>query len=204
MNKIHSEKINQHFLTVIEWIPSLLILQFLWLLTSLPLLTIGSASRTVMSTIYHYHKNEEKKIHTLFWQELRHNFLTYRKQDLIVSFYLLLLLIDSRIFLYWGGAWGLILMYASLSVLFLSIVMVSYRMLLQLERANEVPLFTAFILFFYQWKNALLQLGGTLLLLLFLFFLGPIYVVLVGGSSLLYLQTFLFFGRKEIKSPSKV
>ena len=53
MNKIHSEKINQHFLTVIEWIPSLLILQFLWLLTSLPLLTIGSASRTVMSTIYH-------------------------------------------------------------------------------------------------------------------------------------------------------
>ncbi len=33
---------------------------------------------------------------------------------------------------------------------FLSIVMVSYRMLLQLERANEVPLFTAFILFFYQ------------------------------------------------------
>lgn len=157
-----------------------------------------------MSTIYHYHKNEEKKIHTLFWQELRHNFLTYRKQDLIVSFYLLLLLIDSRIFLYWGGAWGLILMYASLSVLFLSIVMVSYRMLLQLERANEVPLFTAFILFFYQWKNALLHLGGTLLLLLFLFFLGPIYVVLVGGSSLLYLQTFLFFGRKEIKSPSKV
>ncbi|EOH8798437.1 hypothetical protein ACMDZ0_002574 [Enterococcus hirae] len=116
----------------------------------------------------------------------------------------MLLLIDSRIFLYWGGAWGLILMYASLSILFLSIVMVSYRMLLQLERANEVPLFTAFILFFYQWKNALLHLGGTLLLLLFLFFLGPIYVVLVGGSSLLYLQTFLFFGRKEIKSPSKV
>lgn len=53
------------------------------------------------------------------------------------------------------------------------------------------------------WTKSL-HLGGTLLLLLFLFFLGPIYVVLVGGSSLLYLQTFLFFGRKEIKSPSKV
>lgn len=204
MNKIISEKINQHFLTVIEWVPLLLVLQFLWLLTSLPLLTISSASRTVMSTIYHYHKNEEKKIHRVFWQELRHNFLTYRKQDIVISLYFLLLLIDRSIFHYWGGAWGLILMYASLSLLFLSIVMVSYRMLLQLERTNEVPLFSAFILFFCQWKNALLHLGGTLLLMISLLFLGPIYVVLVGGSSLLYLQTFLFFGRKEIKSPSKV
>lgn len=104
MNKTFGEKNNDYFLMIIEWLPLLIILQFLWLISSLPLLTIGSASRAVIHTIYLYRKKKEIRISLLFWEEFHYNLATYGKQDIISSLYFLLLLIDSRIFAHLGGS----------------------------------------------------------------------------------------------------
>ena len=69
---------------------------------------------------YHYKKNEEKKLGSLFWKKFRENFSLYGKQDSLASVYFLLLLIDYQIFRYWGGGIGYTLMYTTLFLLLLS------------------------------------------------------------------------------------
>ncbi|OTO39891.1 hypothetical protein A5834_001668 [Enterococcus faecium] len=104
MNRSIGKKANDYFLEIIEWIPRLIHLQLLWFLCVLPVFTLGTASRTVLYMIYHYKKNEEKKLGSLFWKKFRENFSLYGKQDSLASVYFLLLLIDYQIFRYWGGA----------------------------------------------------------------------------------------------------
>ncbi|EKA15390.1 integral membrane protein [Enterococcus sp. GMD1E] len=103
MNRSIGKKANDYFLEIIEWIPRLIHLQLLWFLCVLPVFTLGTASRTVLYMIYHYKKNEEKKLGSLFWKKFRENFSLYGKQDSLASVYFLLLLIDYQIFRYWGG-----------------------------------------------------------------------------------------------------
>lgn len=105
MNRSIGKKANDYFLEIIEWIPRLIHLQLLWFLCVLPVFTLGTASRTVLYMIYHYKKNEEKKLGSLFWKKFRENFSLYGKQDSLASVYFLLLLIDYQIFRYWVGNW---------------------------------------------------------------------------------------------------
>ncbi|OTN90697.1 hypothetical protein A5809_000057 [Enterococcus faecium] len=121
MNRSIGKKANDYFLEIIEWIPRLIHLQLLWFLCVLPVFTLGTASRTVLYMIYHYKKNEEKKLGSLFWKKFRENFSLYGKQDSLASVYFLLLLIDYQIFRYWGGGIGYTLMYTIYYVVFASI-----------------------------------------------------------------------------------
>ena len=85
MNRSIGKKANDYFLEIIEWIPRLIHLQLLWFLCVLPVFTLGTASRTVLYMIYHYKKNEEKKLGSLFWKKFRENFSLYGKQDSLAS-----------------------------------------------------------------------------------------------------------------------
>ena len=146
MNRSIGKKANDYFLEIIEWIPRLIHLQLLWFLCVLPVFTLGTASRTVLYMIYHYKKNEEKKLGSLFWKKFRENFSLYGKQDSLASSYFRLLFIDYRIFHYLGGRIGYTLMYTTLFLLLLSAVLFSYKILLQLENQKEVSWIVAFFL----------------------------------------------------------
>ncbi|WP_305879131.1 YesL family protein [Enterococcus faecium] len=198
MNRSIGKKANDYFLEIIEWIPRLIHLQLLWFLCVLPVFTLGTASRTVLYMIYHYKKNEEKKLGSLFWKKFRENFSLYGKQASLASVYFLLLLIDYQIFRYWGGGIGYTLMYTTLFLLLLSALLFSYKILLQLEQ-KEASWITAFFLFFNDFKSALFYLAGTLILLVAFWFAGPIYFALLGFSFLFYFQVLLFIHRTQEK-----
>lgn len=203
MNKTIGEKANDYFLMIIEWLPLLIVLQLLWFVSSLPLLTIGSASRTVIHTIYFYRQKRETRISSLFWKEFRYNLATYSKRDMLSSLYFLLLIIDRSIFAHWGGELGYVLMSASWVLLYLSAIVFIYRTMVQLDSQKVISRVTALFLFFHHWQRALLHLLGTLVILLFFLIVGPIYLLLVGISSLLYFQTLLYFDQYK-NSESKV
>ncbi len=144
-------------------------------------------------------KNEEKKLSSLFWKKFRENISLYGKQDSLASSYFLLLFIDYRIFHYLGGGIGYTLMYTTLFLLLLSAVLFSYKILLQLENQKEVSWIAAFFLFFNDFKSALFYLAGTSILLVALWFAGPIYLALLGFSFLFYFQVLLFIHRTQEK-----
>ena len=199
MNRSIGKIANDYFLEIIEWIPRLIQLQLLWFLCVLPVFTLGSASRTVLYMIYYYKKNKEKKLSSLYWKKFRENISLYGKQDSLASSYFFLLFIDYRIFHYWGGRIGYTLMYTTLFLLLLSAVLFSYKILLQLENQKEVSWIAAFFLFF----NVHFFIAGTSILLIVLWFAGPIYLALLGFSFLFYFQVLLFIHRTQEKGLKK-
>ena len=203
MNRSIGKRANDYFLEIIEWIPRLIQLQLLWFLCVLPVFTLGSASRTVLYMIYYYKKNKEKKLSSLYWKKFRENISLYGKQDSLASSYFFLLFIDYRIFHYWGGRIGYTLMYTTLFLLLLSAVLFSYKILLQLENQKEVSWIAAFFLFFNDFKSALFYLAGTSILLIVLWFAGPIYLALLGFSFLFHFQVLLFIHRTQEKGLKK-
>ena len=153
--------------------------------------------------IYYYKKNEEKKLSSLYWKKFRENLSLYGKQDSLASSYFLLLFIDYRIFHYLGGRIGYTLMYTTLFLLLLSAVLFSYKILLQLENQKEVSWIAAFFLFFNDFKSALFYLAGTSILLIALWFAGPVYLALLGFCFLFYFQVLLFIHRTQEKGLKK-
>ncbi|WP_165005509.1 DUF624 domain-containing protein [Enterococcus sp. ZJ1668] len=199
IRKKHADRLNHWVLDMIEWIPRLAGLQLLWFVSVLPLLTIGSASRAVIHVIYRY-KMQEEGLHLFssFFSEGYHSFKKYWKQDLLFSTYFWLLLIDSRIFHYLGGGVALSLMYATVILIFLSVIVFFYKVLLQLETSSKVTALLAFVQLFRFPKLVLAHFLGTIGLLVILSWLGPIYLFVLGMSVTIYFQVVLFLNKKRI------
>ncbi|MFD1464515.1 DUF624 domain-containing protein [Lapidilactobacillus mulanensis] len=86
-------KYSNRFVNLIHWIPRLVVLNYLWLLASLPLVTLVSSTRTTAYLVMQYRQEDQisKNIWQTFWQTFK---TTRHRFDFIRSFILVLTVID--------------------------------------------------------------------------------------------------------------
>jgi len=70
MNKGSDEKI----WSWTEWIPSVVLLGVLWLVTSLPVVTIGASTTALYSCIFQYRQDHRKKLIGLYFEQFKFHF----------------------------------------------------------------------------------------------------------------------------------
>ena len=169
-----------------SWIGDMIVLNLLFLLTSLPIITMGAAMAAAYDTIHRLRKDEGESVPKLFWRGLRSNF---RQSTWIWLIYLAIgaLLAVDVLFLLDGTAQVSLLWYV-LPVIGAIVYLFSLSFVFPLTALFENTVFKTI-------KNALqlaflhpltsLAMGVLLCLPLILFLCGPIVFI---GASIIWLS----------------
>ncbi len=72
--------IDEKFWSWMEWIPNIVLLGVLWLVTSLPIVTIGASTTAVYSCFFQFRQDHRKKLIPLYFEQ----FKTHFKQATII------------------------------------------------------------------------------------------------------------------------
>ena len=86
-NKSYPQRLNQALLTGINWLPHLLVLQGMWLLYSLPLITSTTASRALIETLTELRNDGLEASSKARFQQAFHQQWTTRKGKTVCSVY---------------------------------------------------------------------------------------------------------------------
>ncbi|EEV31807.1 conserved hypothetical protein [Enterococcus gallinarum EG2] len=192
MRKIDPQRLFNGLITWINWMPKLILLQFLWLVCSLPFFTVATATRSMIAAIKQIkdtqERAEQEKTTTIFFTKFSELWQLNKKKDIVFNFYSLFLLIDHSILsrfpqpLFQVMATMLIVIFMICSLIFF------YQTLLMGEKKQQVSFFYAFYQAGRSPKRVLLHLFWTITLLLFFGFFGPAYLFLVGMSGCCLIQ----------------
>lgn len=187
-NKRSVKTVSDAILQFIYWVPKLLAIQFIWLLFSLPCLTLGTATRAAICTLLEIQKSAEETIWQIFTRFFKFFFAQNKGYDLLRSSYFIFLLIDTLIFWQLNQPIFRVLMYAFILLLFLSMQFFIYQTLVFWQMEKRVSLFYAFYLFCRSFGMVMLHVLTTILFALFFMFFGTGYFLLIGVSGYFLLQ----------------
>lgn len=193
-------KLNQLLMRLLVFIPKLAGLQIMWVIASLPLFTLFSATRTLTERLDRLENSLDQEESTSFFFDFRQNVRMFWKQDGLLSIYLLLLLVDRQIFIRMGTQAGAVLMSAATVLCLMSVVLFIYHILCTLENGQQ-KFWGSFVLF---WRSPLFvfaSFASIAVCTLFLRFVGPVYFLLLSVSLPIYAQIALkrFFQTRTSK-----
>lgn len=66
--------IDEKFWSWMEWIPNIVLLGVLWLVTSLPIITIGASTTAVYSCFFQFRQDHRKKLIPLYFEQFKAHF----------------------------------------------------------------------------------------------------------------------------------
>lgn len=66
--------IDEKFWSWMEWIPNIVLLGVLWLVTSLPIVTIGASTTAVYSCFFQFRQDHRKKLIPLYFEQFKAHF----------------------------------------------------------------------------------------------------------------------------------
>ncbi|WP_291292800.1 DUF624 domain-containing protein [Enterococcus sp.] len=191
MRKFEPQRLFNGLITWINWMPKLILLQFLWLVCSLPLFTVATATRSMIAAIKQIKDEaqaEQEKTTRRFFANFSEFWQLNKKKEVVFSFYGLFLLIDSAIFSRLPQSFFQMLAIMLLLILGICGLVFFYQTLLMGEKKQQVSFFYAFYQAGRSPKRVLLHLFWTVALLLFFGFFGPAYLFLVGISGWCLIQ----------------
>ncbi|MCD5003678.1 hypothetical protein IV487_14530 [Enterococcus saccharolyticus] len=177
---------------VTYWVPKLIVLQFIWLLHALPIVTIVRASQSLLLTIHRCQQTHGEKVFSIY----RHIFQTHlqqsRKRTFLLSIYSFLLVFDIWFFFRIDKPYGYILSYSLLIASYFILLLFIYQTLLNDEKGVRTRLIAVFYLFFKFPRFVVLHLLLTVGILLGFLLIGPIYAFLLGISLFFFLHNQIF------------
>lgn len=192
MRKFEPQRLFNGLITWINWMPKLILLQFLWLFCSLPLFTAATATRSMIAAIKQIKDTQEMAEHekttTIFFAKFSELWQLNKKKDVVFSFYGLFLLIDHAILSRFPQPLFQVIAVMLIMILMVCSLIFFYQTLLMNENKQQVSLFYAFYQAGRSPKRVLLHLFWTVTLLVFFGFFGPAYLFLVGMSGCCLVQ----------------
>ncbi|MBE6108450.1 MAG: DUF624 domain-containing protein [Erysipelotrichaceae bacterium] len=66
--------IDEKFWSWMEWIPNIVLLGVLWLVTSLPIVTVGASTTAVYSCFFQFRQDHRKKLIPLYFEQFKAHF----------------------------------------------------------------------------------------------------------------------------------
>lgn len=191
--KVTPQRLNQALLTGINWLPHLLVLQGMWLLYSLPLITSTTASRALIETLTELRNDGlEASSKARFQQAFHQQWATRKGQDRLLSLFFLLLLADSFIFSRLQHPLFQIASYALAFTFGLFCLVLLYQTrLLHTYPQQPSSLFYNFYQFARSPKRVLAHLLATVTLVLTFLLFGPVYLLVLGISTLYLVNVLL-------------
>lgn len=181
-------KYSKRLVNLIHWLPRLVILNYLWLLASLPLITLVSSTRTTAFLVMQYRQEEQisGNIWQTFWQTFK---TTQQRFDFIRSFILVLTIIDCLWLIKMTSPWSKTVLVVLVLILLGCTLISSWHVTLA-TKYNRICWLQVFV---YCGQHFGLLLGQILLNIvtcLALFLFGQGFALLAGMSTMISLNTF--------------
>lgn len=163
-----------------NWLANIVILNFLWLIFSLPIITIGASTTALYYTLMKWIRRDEGYIHTNFVKSFKANFKQSTLIWIIISLIGFVLWLDLRIGLFFNmnypeSVMGKILIIISILLIIPFIFVFTYIFPVQAKFENRI---------IDNLKNSLLMAIGHLgyTLLIFFFFITFVFLTLTSKA----------------------
>ncbi|GIP34393.1 YesL family protein [Paenibacillus sp. J2TS4] len=182
-----SAKVNRFF----EWIMNLALLNFLWILLSLPVITVFAASAGLCRVIQQ-HRNEMDRegIMSLYWKSFVRQLLPATCLGLVM---MLLLLIVIANFSFANQFAAIVWLYAVLMAwsifvgsVYISLLLFIFPVLALQEQGVSAAIKTAFLLGLQKLPHSL-AMAGILTGILLAYYFIPVFIPIIGISLLAFL-----------------
>ena len=179
-------KYSNRFVNLIHWIPRLVILNYLWVLASLPLVTLVSSTRTTAYLVMQY--RQEDRISKNIWQTFWQTFKTTRHRfDFIRSFILVLTVLDCWLLAKMTSPLSKTALAALILILLGCTLLSSWRITLT-AKYKHVSWIQVFIYCGQHFGPLLGQLLFNIVVCLALFLFGQGFALLAGISTIVGLN----------------
>lgn len=177
-------------LSFIYWLPRLAYLQLLWFLSVLPVITLVTASRTLLDSLVNC-QQQETSLNTIF-KIYKLNFMkrlqTNVKIDIVYGLYFLFMLIDSGIFWQLHNPAGHVFFYTVILISWFSVLIFIYQTLASKQRLVNASFLYSFYILCKRPGLIFLHIVLPMVSFICLFFIGGIYLCLAGASGFFWLN----------------
>jgi uncharacterized membrane protein YesL len=194
-----AKKVNHWLYKGTLWLPRIILLNGLWLLGALPLVTMARATRAVVQLVDSYLHEEFNTVSVWqdFWTIYRKDPFGVKRLDGLFSAYFVLALANLWFF---GHSSGTLAAFLWAFCLFL-VIIGSTLFMVQTALANRskqpVRFFTAFIYAGHHSKRLVLHWLITVAFCFGLFIIGKLFLVLGGVPLIIYLNLSLLKNRQK-------
>lgn len=194
MNKLFD--INSPLMQKLSQLPDLIVLNFLWVVCSLPMVTIGASTTALHAVTQKYVSGEENGIVKPFFRAFRKDFRQSTLLWIPVLLLVIMLIIDLMYLLY-AGTGALLLLWIPfliLGVIALIIITYGFPLIARYENTTKTVISNSFLLFSLHFLPSLaamvLNILPWVLLLLFpnVFLKTSILWIPIGGSLIAYIN----------------
>ncbi|MGP4041060.1 YesL family protein [Gracilibacillus sp. D59] len=174
--------VNSQWYRVLELLSNLLILNFLWLITCLPVITIFPATSAMFSVIRRWKRNGESNVLSLYFYYLKHHFKQSFFIGILWVIFFVVLYLDFQLFVQIESNMVVLLLIPMLFIglIFLFTTLFLFPMMSHYRMSWKATIKNSFILSFAYFPISLLNLIIVIILSIILIYL-PITIVLVFG-----------------------
>ncbi|MGK0550985.1 DUF624 domain-containing protein [Enterococcus faecalis] len=193
------QKFNKSLYTGTLWLPRIVYLNGLWLLGSLPLVTLAHSTRVVVEVTDSYLRESfvTDSVWQDFWRTYRQKERATKKMDGLFSIYWLLALFNLFVFYHNSNAFSQLLGSFSLCLLLVGSCLFFTQAVLTNYWGRDVSFFEALVFAGHHSRKLFVHLVLTSCTALGLLFLGPFFLMVGGLVLLLWGNLALIFYRQK-------